>query len=61
MEDKDKVEYIVDRHTKVVLTGAKFFCPHCKKWKDASEFGMRHSHNTRGVVIRNQSYCKECR
>ena len=33
-------------------------CPHCKKVKPLSEFGYRDMGNG---VIRNQSWCKECR
>lgn len=59
--DKDKVEYRVDAHIKVILMGAQFFCTNCNEWKPASEFGLRHTHHTRGLTIRNQAQCSKCR
>jgi hypothetical protein len=61
METIDREEYVVDRHTRVVLTNGMFQCPCCKEWKPASKFGMRHEHTKTGVVIRNQSRCSQCR
>lgn len=60
-EPQDKETYFVDEHTKVILTNAKFKCTKCKRWKPASEFGLRHQHFSRGVTIRNQAQCAKCR
>ena len=37
----------------------KRICPHCKKEKPLSEFGLRAMEP--GGTVRNQSWCKECR
>lgn len=36
-------------------------CPHCGKEKPLSEFGFRKMQKVEQGVIRNQSWCKECR
>lgn len=36
-------------------------CPHCGKEKPLSEFGFRKMQKGEHGVIRNQSWCKECR
>lgn len=33
-------------------------CPHCREEKPLSDFGFRNMGNK---IIRNQSWCKECR
>jgi len=42
----------------VVLTGGRFQCTGCNKWKDASDIGLRKMPDG---VIRNQPQCHECR
>lgn len=36
-------------------------CPHCGKEKPLSEFGFRKMKKNKKEIIRNQSWCKDCR
>ena len=36
-------------------------CPHCGKEKPLSEFGFRKMEKSEKGLIRNQSWCKDCR
>lgn len=36
-------------------------CPHCGKEKPLSEFGFRKMKPNEQGIIRNQSWCKDCR
>lgn len=36
-------------------------CPHCGKEKPLSDFGFRKMENKEDGIIRNQSWCKDCR
>lgn len=36
-------------------------CPHCGKEKPLSEFGLRKMTKDEDGMVRNQSWCKECR
>ena len=36
-------------------------CPHCGKEKSLSEFGFRKMKKGEKGLIRNQSWCKDCR
>ncbi len=56
--NKSRAEYD-DGEVRVVLTGARFYCGGCEKWKPASAFGKlrRMSNGT----VRNQTRCIPCR
>lgn len=49
-----RTEYPVN----VVLTNCMFRCTKCRKWKPASQFGLRC---TEDEVVRNQPQCVTCR
>ena len=54
MANRDTVAY----GDKVILSGAKFRCTGCGKWKKGSEVGLRKMADGK---IRNQAQCQSCR
>ncbi len=58
MADLDDKYTVRSCYENVVLTNAKFRCTKCRKWKPASDFGLRCMSDD---IVRNQSQCKGCR
>ena len=67
MKHTDNIARVVDR---IVLTSShgvsldannqpQLRCPHCLQWKGVDGFGFRFM--SKGNLIRNQSWCHECR